>query len=232
MNKLYISLLLLISYCSFAQDSRIFGQDWYLTDLNYDGTHYPPPRGNLGVRFESGTQEMTAWACYSMYGQITFANNETEFSGTNFSPCLCWCTDSVLQAYEDIYFYLFMEGDGTNDFTYVITELGDNQKSLVINSAYNKQAIYSTVHMATADFNKPDFSIAPNPAADWIEITLENQTEGTSRIEFYDSLGKICKAEQSNSFQFKMDTRDLSQGLYFVKINNGNSTVTKKFVKL
>jgi hypothetical protein len=232
MKKHYIFLILMICSGSFAQDSRIFGNYWHLRNVIRDGADHFPPRP-MGLEFYSET-DMVVHGCLPMIGTVNFENNQSNFTGTNFQLCLCWCNDFVAEAYENIYFPFFIQGnfdpESVKSFTYSIVE-SDDEKMLTI-SSNNEQAIYSNIQLANPGFEKLNFSISPNPAADFIVIKSDHSHSGTTSVEFYDALGKICRSEQFTDGDMKIETRNLSRGLYIVKIKNGNETTTKKFMKL
>ena len=71
--------------------------------------------------------------------------------------------------------------------------------------------------------------IYPNPNNGVFKINL-NKTENVS-ITVYDLIGsKIKLFENINSFPIQINLNELSDGVYYVKINTDNKSVTKKIV--
>jgi hypothetical protein len=188
----------------------------------------------MGISFNS--QMLNAHACLDLAANVTFENNSTNFSATNFSYCLCICTNPAAEAYENNKYFPFLNHlngnpSTTSNFTYTITELQGGAKSLIINSEYNSQAIYSSVPLSNANFEKFDFSFYPNPTEDYLTIKLINEYSTDALVEFYNEVGIICKSDKITSSDTKIETKDLASGVYFVKIKTDNETLVKKLIK-
>lgn len=218
---------------AFSQDARIFENNWYLTNIIENGISHLPPTDHMGIIFEP--QMFNAQGCLSMMATVTFENNNTNFSATNFQYCLCICYNEIADAYETNVYFPFLNSnyDPTNIeyFNYNITELL-GVRTLIINTAFNKQAIYSNVMLSDKKFEKFDFSISPNPSNDILEITLNNQSNENTIAEFYNEMGQICKTENLKLNTTKVDLSTLSSGIYIVKIKSKNQIVTKKWIKM
>ncbi len=68
--------------------------------------------------------------------------------------------------------------------------------------------------------------IFPNPASDFISVNISPSLGKINQIEFFNSLGQTVKISKQPD---KINIRELSTGLYFIKITNtrGNSEVVK-----
>lgn len=79
------------------------------------------------------------------------------------------------------------------------------------------------------DDNKVDgISIFPNPARDYIEITLKPSE--VSAINIYNILGEIVMSVgKGRDLSAKIDVSTLLQGIYYLTIKSGNKTETTKF---
>ncbi len=234
MKKVYIIILISLANFSYSQDSRLFDNYWYLTNFIENGVTNIPPTSTMGISFNS--QMLNAHACLDLAANVTFENNSTNFSATNFSYCLCICTNPAAEAYENNKYFPFLNHlngnpSTTSNFTYTITELQGGAKSLIINSEYNSQAIYSSVPLSNANFEKFDFSFYPNPTEDYLTIKLINEYSTDALVEFYNEVGIICKSDKITSSDTKIETKDLASGVYFVKIITDNETLVKKLIK-
>lgn len=70
------------------------------------------------------------------------------------------------------------------------------------------------------------FQLYPNPASEFIVISKQmNET-----VEISDISGQIVKQVTSGNSQEFVDVSNLSKGIYFVKVSNGELTKIKKFV--
>jgi hypothetical protein len=75
------------------------------------------------------------------------------------------------------------------------------------------------------------FKIYPNPSNGNFTVDTHMLKYDNISISVYDLLGsKIQKFENIKIFPFKMDLNDLSNGIYYFKINCGNKTITQKVI--
>jgi len=74
--------------------------------------------------------------------------------------------------------------------------------------------------------NQNTFSMFPNPAQNTLNIGAIN--EGQLRLTFFDILGKQVKKVTHNRGLLSID--DLKSGIYFVKIEQGKHSETKKLI--
>lgn len=85
---------------------------------------------------------------------------------------------------------------------------------------------YSTLNVE--GFNFENFKLHPNPVKNSLTIVLKSNID--TNIEIYDILGKrVFKTTINKTSQLNL--QDLRTGIFIVKINQGNTTVTKKLVK-
>ncbi|OSZ82696.1 hypothetical protein CAP35_05385 [Chitinophagaceae bacterium IBVUCB1] len=75
---------------------------------------------------------------------------------------------------------------------------------------------------------KYDFSIAPNPANDVLNI-MSNAQLNNSTITITDVAGRTVKQVRNNGTQINIG--DLNSGMYFLRIENGDSFGVQRFVK-
>jgi len=69
-------------------------------------------------------------------------------------------------------------------------------------------------------------SIYPNPAQDVLNISAT----GFDNVEIVNFLGQVVYQNQVTNNSFQINTADLTDGVYFVRLI-GENTVTKKFIK-
>ena len=70
--------------------------------------------------------------------------------------------------------------------------------------------------------------ITPNPFNNVIEI---NSNGHLVNVEVLDITGKIVITETINGSKTTLNTASLNNGVYFVRINNGESVITKRLIK-
>ena len=69
--------------------------------------------------------------------------------------------------------------------------------------------------------------VFPNPSSDKITIT----NSGKSKIDIINVNGQIIKSFYNNEKEMTIDLRDLSNGIYIVKVMTDKDIITKKFIK-
>jgi hypothetical protein len=235
MKKIFTFLVLTIVNYSYSQDPRIFENIWYLTNVILDGANNLPPTNGITLNFSTPTF-FSSNSCNTMYANVKFENNETNFSASQYNYTLNICTDIIASRYQDIYFPFFYERKNydfskTYEFTYKITELLGT-RTLIINSADNQQAVYSSSNLSTTDFEKLDFSFSPNPGKDYLEVRKNGKSINNAIAEFYNELGQICLIKKLNATITKIELTNIASGIYFIKIKTENETITKKFIKI
>lgn len=73
--------------------------------------------------------------------------------------------------------------------------------------------------------------IFPNPTADEVNIVLSNKINLSASIIIYNTFGEIIIQEKMSTNEKKLDISTLPNGLYFLKINSKENTITKKIIK-
>jgi hypothetical protein len=76
--------------------------------------------------------------------------------------------------------------------------------------------------------------VFPNPTNTVLNIKLSTKNSNTDNgtITVIDAVGKIIQTYKTygDSFAESIDTKNLSEGIYFVKYQNTNTTLTNKFI--
>jgi len=81
------------------------------------------------------------------------------------------------------------------------------------------------------DLNRINFSMSPNPATSNLKVVLPSNLQNAS-IEIFDMLArKIFDGTMDNSHFSIIDVSGWNSGVYLVKVSDGGSTQTKRFVK-
>ncbi len=74
--------------------------------------------------------------------------------------------------------------------------------------------------------------IYPNPAKENLIIELmESKISQRTTISIYNIQGQLCRQIISNQSKTEVDIKDLSAGIYIIKVNNDKETLQGKFVK-
>ena len=88
------------------------------------------------------------------------------------------------------------------------------------------------ISTSTNTNHESNFSVFPNPANSNVTITLKEKSSGVSTISIYDINGKLIQKETITEGQnsFRIDTQNLSEGLYFIMIVNNEKTNCSKLM--
>ena len=77
--------------------------------------------------------------------------------------------------------------------------------------------------------------IAPNPAVNYTQLTLDNDWNGDIRILVVNSAGQTMKSLQiekpAGTWIYDLKTYDLAPGAYQIAISNGASVIVKSLIK-
>ena len=102
-----------------------------------------------------------------------------------------------------------------------------------LNLAYhgsNKGGVVSNLTLGISEYVLNEFTISPNPVSDMFSIDLPNQVE-TATVQLYDVLGKQLFINKISKLNSIVNVRNLNNGIYLVRVSNGNSSQTKRIIK-
>ncbi|MDQ1266786.1 MAG: hypothetical protein QG635_1938 [Bacteroidota bacterium] len=98
--------------------------------------------------------------------------------------------------------------------------------SIVILEGYGKT-------LSVNNNNEDIISISPNPADDWLSISLNNkEINGGCFVKLYDMLGNVAMEKnvvhETDNGWFVLNTTQLGNGIYFLKINTSEHVIIRK----
>ncbi|WP_026452619.1 T9SS type A sorting domain-containing protein [Aequorivita capsosiphonis] len=118
-----------------------------------------------------------------------------------------------------------LTGDPANP-SVVILEGDDNAEgSLNGNIPTGTVYRFTPESLSTEDYSKADFQIYPNPTSDYLNIRTQSN-DFTFRI--YNALGQKTNTTKVEN---EIDVSNLSNGIYFIRIESETGSTTKKFIK-
>lgn len=140
--------------------------------------------------------------------------------------------------------YTWYFGDGgtanTKDATHSYAANGTYNVSLVAQHIYGRDSVTKTINVIATSLAEKlaainSYSVYPNPAKDLVNVDFDLVSGNNVSVELVDIAGKTVAAlpvmpytAGKNSVQLSTD--NLSQGLYFVRINTSEATVTGRLV--
>lgn len=236
MKKIFLLIIMCtISSSNFAQDIRLFENQWFLYALEIEGINYPVPQNDEIGDVELKVMELlfTTELCDFLFqgDEITISNSEIII--TNFIIAgLNSCEIQENIDYIDLHFFQFYNIQLENRiFEYTIDTDGSGLDLTLINQEGYK-AYYGSVPLGVSDLKTLGLSMYPNPTNDLLVIEAINKT-GKHKIQIYSPEGKLLKTQNIGfNKQASIDVSNLSNGIYFLKIEDEQGdTETKRFIK-
>ncbi len=127
---------------------------------------------------------------------------------------------------------------GQNIPTGMVNIVGFNFSTNKIGSAYLDYRYYivpRTMNDFTTGINnyisENDVVISPNPAIDYMNVTVENDNFKVSKFYVVDITGKIVSTQNVQENNFRINVSNLTSGCYFLRMTDGKHNVTTKFIK-
>ena len=71
-------------------------------------------------------------------------------------------------------------------------------------------------------------TVAPNPAKDFIVVTMDRINNAGSTIQLFNASGNLVFTEQTNLSKININTSLFARGLYFIKISNAGEVAVQK----
>ena len=75
-----------------------------------------------------------------------------------------------------------------------------------------------------------NLQIYPNPASDFIKVSLGESTESVVSIEMMNIIGEILLKVTSKNTTEVLDVSGLAEGCYIIRVSNQNETISRKIV--
>lgn len=133
------------------------------------------------------------------------------------------------------YIWIFM-GD-TISTSSLVGDLSPGNYLLLANDECDQTGIAFVVGSVTSTHDNEllnDIRLSPNPVTDHLRITWENQSFKNGKVELLDSQGRILSTSelQIEENKMEMSTKNLSEGLYIVRISMDNRNISYKIIKM
>jgi len=74
-----------------------------------------------------------------------------------------------------------------------------------------------------------NYSLTPNPVQDLLKITRSDATKVT--VAIYNSIGALVHSFETSETEFKVNVSSYSAGFYLIRLSDGNTSATKRFIK-
>lgn len=110
-----------------------------------------------------------------------------------------------------------------------------DSKSGSITTRIDALEVYNADANAVKDlkFNEIDVSIYPNPVQNQLNLKFANSNFETIDLQMFDASGRtVLKVADilSKGSEYKVDVSKMNNGIYLLKLNTSNKTITKRIL--
>ena len=136
--------------------------------------------------------------------------------------------DPAYSSYPNAIYRVLANGFNCNPSAKTTQQI-NKTKSNVKNN-FNAGGIPTPITINT--LNASSLNLAPNPATSQLIISFNTPITSTTKIIVTDVLGKVVhNSEIQESASVVIPVNELSNGVYFVKVEQGKNYIVKKFIK-
>jgi len=199
-------------------------------NTNFTQSQYYPKTGYFGVQTLGDPQDIT-WSITDGAGNAIASGGPYPNSGLHLEPFTFPTDGCYTLTLNDA------SGTGLDGGFYIITDEATNV--LWTGPAFTDMVTTGLAYDSQVGVDEntslESVEIFPNPATKTAHINFSNNSYGTANITLFDMLGRqvdqVYNGTLSGGNQsIDMNVESLENGLYFVKIELNNQTVTKKIV--
>jgi photosystem II stability/assembly factor-like uncharacterized protein len=224
--------------------SNDYGATWHiidsgLTDLHAELAFFNPLVGWNGQAFDTDP----AGGMYKWKYQVAIQDNSFNATKTSDNVLLNWNVASDLNS---DYYGVERSADGVQ-FSEIgkvksTTDLSENHdydfldNALLTGQQYyrlrlvNNDGDYSYSKIIKVEFTGARIKLYPNPASDMLQVEGLNLGENTT-LSVIDATGRLIEQVRTGDTNYKLDTKKLVAGSYYLKVATDKQVNTLKFVK-
>ncbi|WBV60787.1 T9SS type A sorting domain-containing protein [Chryseobacterium camelliae] len=219
--------LLLCSVFLSAQNSELFTNDWYISQIVTNGQTVTTPSMAYAVSPSLFTQNNSNYYFASKYFNTAQINITFSAATSSFTKIGGGCTladywgvnTTAVQQYDqkNCDFYISNALPGTT-YNYQILANGTSKTLIVTNPNSGTQIFYNNAFLGTKENTlKKTFTIYPNPVNDF--LIVEN-LERNLKVKIYDMSGKLLFETLSSGKALRVNTTDFQKGQYILSVEN------------
>ncbi|MCX8532624.1 T9SS type A sorting domain-containing protein [Chryseobacterium luquanense] len=221
-----ILFLTLASNLIFAQNSDLFNNNWYISQIvtNNQTTISPTMQVSIGTsHFNSNTNFVSSYfnTAGSMITFNTLTDSFTRQGGGCTLAVYNGTNAAAAQAYDQKNCDFFINTSSGTIFNYQIIN-NSNLKTLIITNATTGDKIYYNNSFLGTKENalKKTFKVYPNPSSDFLIV---EDLEKNLKVKIYDLSGKLLFETLSSGKTLKVDVSNFQKGQYLLNIENFKS---------
>ncbi len=213
-----------LTYTSSHTDSTSIHTFSHPSEANNDWIYTPAIQMEAGV-----TYTMTFWYMTRMYGTSTFEKLKVHIGKTAAASAMTdaalWSNDNIVN---DVYAQATVTYTATESdmFYFAFNSYSDPFMYLLMVDDITISNDVTGISNSTDNF---DANVGPNPCNNFVEISgLNNATN--YNVEVYNTLGQLINTENFNGESYKLNTTNLAEGNYFLRIlsKEKNSIISKQ----
>lgn len=231
-----IILFLLIGCSLSGQNTELFNNNWYISQITVNGQTTNSPAMSQALSGSVFFQNTSGYVFNSQYFNIARININFSQTQNSFTKNGGSCT---FADYNGINWQPAQEFDQKNCdfyvgsippsgsvpngtvFNYEIIDYGTYKTLIVTNSINGNKAFYNNAFLGTKEsILKKKFKIYPNPTSDF--LIVEN-AEKDLKLKIYDMIGNLIYESLTSGKSIKINTKDFHVGQYIISIENFKS---------
>lgn len=105
---------------------------------------------------------------------------------------------------------------------------GPNGNSVLYVDNLNFDALISDV--AEPASTTASFSLYPNPASDFVTLTIDNKNNSALTLDIYSITGELVRTEMPKQNQQQVNVSDLSNGIFLIELKSAEFTEAQKLI--
>jgi hypothetical protein len=117
---------------------------------------------------------------------------------------------------------------GENGQSYTATANGNYKVQVTLNGCVETSECESVTGLSISEQQSSMIAVYPNPVKDYLYITIP---EGATQVLVTTLTGEQVLQLSSEDSNFKLDVKELSQGMYLMSIQLSNGIQTQRFIK-
>lgn len=231
-------LFLFISSFLFGQNSDLFNNNWYISQIVMNGQTVTTPSMAYPVTPSVFGQNISDYSFASKYFNtagvnITFSTTASSFTKNGGACTLAdyWGVNlAAVQEYDqkncDFYVGSFLPAGNVPNgtvFNYEIVNNGASKTLIITNSTNGNKIFYNNAFLATKENTiKKTFKLYPNPSTDL--VIIEN-VEKNLKLKINDLSGKILFETLTSDKTQKIDISSFPTGQYILSIESFRSEI-------
>lgn len=155
---------------------------------------------------------------------------------------LSWSTEQELNS---SHFIIERSADGRNWQSIATMAAAGNSSNHLDYTAYDNLPLNGTSYYRIKQVDKDgrmqvsivrpvnfdagySITLAPNPATDFITVTMDRINNDASTIQLFSSAGNLVFTQKTNLAKLNINTSQFARGLYFIKISNAGEVAVQK----